>query len=203
MATQYDPIAKDESLNTTENPSRNIADVLAEGLSDVVTALGGGSLASLSDVTISTPSNGQTLKYNSTTQKWENANESGGGTAAQVSYDNTSSHLSATDVQGAIDEVKGALDEVTQSVDTYVIKLSDLTWATEAGGKYYAIAKPISDFSGRKVIGVFLSSFGGLRSTDLIQCWFNDISGLFLTSGTTSFAYGYSYVTVSIVSVPN
>ena len=80
MATQYDPIAKDESLNTTENPSRNIADVLAEGLSDVVTALGGRSLEDLNDVAIVTPSNGQTLKYNSTTQKWENANDAGGHT---------------------------------------------------------------------------------------------------------------------------
>ena len=67
MATQYDPIAKDESLNTTENPSRNIADVLAEELARIVTALGGGSLEDLNDVAIVMPSNGQTLKYNSTT----------------------------------------------------------------------------------------------------------------------------------------
>ena len=105
MATQYDPIAKDESLNTTENPSRNIADVLAEGLADLVSNMPATELNNLSDVTITSAQNGQTLKYNSTTQKWENANESGGGTAAQVSYDNTSSHLSATDVQGAIDEL--------------------------------------------------------------------------------------------------
>ena len=80
MATQYDPIAKDESLNTTENPSRNIADVLAEELARIVTALGGGSLEDLNDVAIVMPSNGQTLKYNSTTQKWENANDAGGHT---------------------------------------------------------------------------------------------------------------------------
>ena len=80
MATQYDPIAKDESLNTTELTPRNIADVLAEGLDDIVSALGGGSLEDLNDVAIVTPSNGQTLKYNSTTQKWENANDAGGHT---------------------------------------------------------------------------------------------------------------------------
>lgn len=39
MATVYDPIAKDESLNTTESPSRNIADVLAEGLKGIEDAL--------------------------------------------------------------------------------------------------------------------------------------------------------------------
>ena len=80
MATVTKPIALDESLNTTENPSRNIADVLAEGLDDIVSALGGGSLEDLNDVAIVTPSNGQTLKYNSTTQKWENANDAGGHT---------------------------------------------------------------------------------------------------------------------------
>lgn len=80
MATQYDPIAKDESLNTTELTPRNIADVLAEELANIVTALGGGSLEDLNDVAIVTPSNGQTLKYNSTTQKWENANDAGGHT---------------------------------------------------------------------------------------------------------------------------
>ena len=42
---------------------------------------GGGSstLAGLSDVGISSPSNGQVLKYNNSTQKWENQNDSGGG----------------------------------------------------------------------------------------------------------------------------
>ena len=39
MATQYDPIAKDESLNTTEATPRNIADVLAEGLKGIEDAL--------------------------------------------------------------------------------------------------------------------------------------------------------------------
>lgn len=42
MATQYDPIAKDESLNTTETPSRNVADVLAEELQNIAQAIGGG-----------------------------------------------------------------------------------------------------------------------------------------------------------------
>lgn len=39
MATQYDPIAKDGSLNTTEATPRNIADVLAEGLKGIEDAL--------------------------------------------------------------------------------------------------------------------------------------------------------------------
>ena len=47
---------------------------------------GGGAtaLTDLVDVDISSPSNGQVLKYNSTTGKWENANESGGGGTGTV-----------------------------------------------------------------------------------------------------------------------
>lgn len=93
---------------------------------------GGGSstFAGLDDVNFSNLQNGQVPKYNSTTHKWENANESGGGgtvtdvevdgvsvvnqqgvaeietpNADGIEYDNQQSGLSATDVQGAIDEL--------------------------------------------------------------------------------------------------
>lgn len=42
MAAQYDPIAKDESLNTTELTPRNLADVLAQELGYIAAAIGGG-----------------------------------------------------------------------------------------------------------------------------------------------------------------
>lgn len=41
MALVTEPIALDKSLNTTEQASRNIADVLAEELSAIITAIGG------------------------------------------------------------------------------------------------------------------------------------------------------------------
>ena len=40
------------------------------------------------------------------------ARPSGGGTAADVSYDNTSSHLTADDVQEAIDELNTAISQI-------------------------------------------------------------------------------------------
>ena len=43
MATQYAPIAKDSSINITEQTPRNIADVLAEELSAIEQAIAGGS----------------------------------------------------------------------------------------------------------------------------------------------------------------
>lgn len=51
----------------------------ADGTWDTPSGGGGGSstLVGLTDVDISSPTNGQVLKYNSVTQKWENADESG------------------------------------------------------------------------------------------------------------------------------
>lgn len=93
---------------------------------------GGGSstFAGLDDVDFSNLQNGQVPKYNSTTQKWENADESGGGgnitdvqvdgvsvvnpqgvaeietpNADAIEYDNQQSGLLATDVKSAIDEL--------------------------------------------------------------------------------------------------
>ena len=90
---------------------------------------GASNFADLNDVSFSNLQNGQVPKYNSTTQKWENANESGGGSVTDVevdgvsvvnqqgvaeittpeadgiAYDNQQSGLQATDVQSAIDEL--------------------------------------------------------------------------------------------------
>ena len=86
MATVTKPIALDESLNTTELSPRNIADVLADELGAIAGAISRiapqtvyDELDKLEDVDISSPTNGQILKYNSVSQKWENGNESGGG----------------------------------------------------------------------------------------------------------------------------
>lgn len=75
-------------------------------------------LANMTDVDIDSPTAGQVLKYNSTSHKWENAAEGGGGgTSAQnVSYDNTSSGLTATNVQDAIDEVEGRVDTIETAI---------------------------------------------------------------------------------------
>ena len=49
------------------------------GIDNLSSGNGGSStLAGLSDVSVATPSNGQVLKYNSTSNKWENSDESGG-----------------------------------------------------------------------------------------------------------------------------
>lgn len=84
MATVTKPIALDESFNTTEQTPRNLADVLAEGIGDLVSAVSRiapqtvyDELDKLNDVQITSATSGQVLKWNGS--KWINANESGGG----------------------------------------------------------------------------------------------------------------------------
>lgn len=77
----------------------------------VYDAIGGIEIGDIGKVNISSPSNGQILKYSLTDDEWQNATE--GGDADDITYDNTSSHLLATNVQDAIDEVKGNISNAT------------------------------------------------------------------------------------------
>ena len=87
MAEITKPIALDESFNTTEGSPRNIADVLAQGIGDLVTVVSRIShqtvydeLSDLEDVNISAPTNGDVLTYDGS--KWVNGQ--GGGNVAEM-----------------------------------------------------------------------------------------------------------------------
>ena len=68
-------------------------------INEVAQGGGGGAseLDDLDDVSISSPSNGQVLKYNSQTEEWENANESGGGSGGHTILDNDGTALAQED----------------------------------------------------------------------------------------------------------
>lgn len=94
---------------------------------------GTSTLSSMADVEIVNPVTGQTLAYNSTSAKWENV--AGGSSADDVSYDNTTSELTATNVQDAIDEVVTDVGNLSTEVDdkhTSTTIAVDLTnWTTD------------------------------------------------------------------------
>lgn len=147
MATQYDPIAKDGSLNTTEATPRNIADVLAEGLKGIEDALpptyteGDGIDISNDEISVDTTfteastraniASGETfatilgkikkfftdLKTVAFTGAYSDL--TGQPTiptaASDITYDPTTSGLSATDAQGAIDEVNEKVETATEA----------------------------------------------------------------------------------------
>lgn len=64
-----------------------------------------GSLASMPDTNITSPTNGQVLKYNSTSQKWENANESGGGGVA--SFNNRTGAVTPASGDYSLSQISG------------------------------------------------------------------------------------------------
>ena len=80
MATVTKPIALDESLNTTETPSRNVADVLAEELQNIAQAIGGSGGDSVSWTQIqSTGTKIAEIEINGTSTNVYAPNGGGGG----------------------------------------------------------------------------------------------------------------------------
>lgn len=108
--------------------------------------------ANMSDVDFDNLQNGQVPVWNASSQKWENGSGGGGGSSAsQVSYDNTDSGLTATDVQDAIDEVnttaKKALGKMTSGTNAAV------------GSTYVDITD--SAISGSKILTPYFSNTSG------------------------------------------
>lgn len=64
--------------------------------------------------TTSSYTQGHIYQYSTTELEWVDLSDSGGGssTASDVSYDNTDSGLTATNVQDAVDELKTDIDNI-------------------------------------------------------------------------------------------
>lgn len=71
----------DQNYRVTDNGTTKLYFWNGSSYEELTSGGGGGAtdLDDLTDVSISSPTNGQVLKYNSVSQEWENANESGGG----------------------------------------------------------------------------------------------------------------------------
>lgn len=67
---------------------------------------GGSAVSELTDVSLNNLSNNQILKYNSTLNKWENANESGGGSITPNPSSDATSTLEKIDIDGTVYDLK-------------------------------------------------------------------------------------------------
>lgn len=79
-------------------------------------------LDELADVSVPAPTDGQALIYNLANLRWEATDVA--GTAADITYDNSTSGLTATDAQAAIDEVDANVDTNATNIATNVSNIT-------------------------------------------------------------------------------
>lgn len=121
MAEITKPIALDESFNTTEGSPRNVADVLAQGIGDLVTVVSRIShqttydeLSDLEDVNISAPTNGDVLTYDGS--KWTNGQGGGGSVEQMIAPVETSTTASQSYAIGEQFILNGVLYTATAAI---------------------------------------------------------------------------------------
>lgn len=121
MAEITKPIALDESFNTTEGSPRNVADVLAQGIGDLVTVVSRIShqttydeLSDLEDVNISAPTNGDVLTYDGS--KWVNGQVGGGSVEQMIAPVETSTTASQAYAIGEQFILNGTLYTATAAI---------------------------------------------------------------------------------------
>ena len=149
------------------------------------------SLAGLTDVDLTTPSAGQALVYDAVNSKWVNGNASGSPSASNVSYTNTSSGLTATNVQDAIDEVEGRVDAVEAPTFSEAVTRSNISSGDTLATLFGKIKKWFSDLDN----GVFTTA---TLAVDLNN-WSTDTTS---QSGTTLYKKAVS-ITKAYVDSPS
>ena len=130
MALVTKPPALDESINTTELSPRNVADVLAQELSGIAAAIGGGTdKVPKTDIATVEPTNVASRAYNIGELVYVNGNLykviaaiSGGATFT------VGTNIQSTNVSGALNGMKvkeGIVNGTTDPVGNIVIALSN------------------------------------------------------------------------------
>lgn len=119
-----------------------------------VVQVGAGNLSGLGDVTVTSPTNGQSLKYNSTTTKWENSTAGAGDVVgpasatdnALVRFDGTTGKL--------IQNSTATLDD-TGNMDTASVKADYFDLDTAAAAPADAVGRTAwDDGSGGSILGL-------------------------------------------------
>lgn len=114
--TYWQPFGTASEIATTSKPGL----VMPDGQTITIDATGliqaNIGISDLNNVTITSIANGQILVYDSTAGAWKNANLS--VSAGDVNYNNQTSGLVATKVQGAIDEVSSQMQTLEAALAT-------------------------------------------------------------------------------------
>lgn len=118
--TYWQPFGTASEIATTSKPGL----VMPDGQTITIDATGliqaNIGISDLNNVTITSIANGQILVYDSTAGAWKNANLS--VSAGDVNYNNQTSGLVATKVQGAIDEVSSQMQTLESKIGAVTVK---------------------------------------------------------------------------------
>lgn len=118
--TYWQPFGTASEIATTSKPGL----VMPDGQTITIDAAGliqaNLGISDLNNVTITSIANGQILVYDSTAGAWKNSNLS--VSAGDVNYNNQASGLTATKVQGAIDEVSSQMQTLESKIGAVTVK---------------------------------------------------------------------------------
>lgn len=118
--TYWQPFGTASEIATTSKPGL----VMPDGQTITIDATGliqaNLGISDLNNVTITSIANGQILVYDSTAGAWKNSNLS--VSAGDVNYNNQTSGLTATKVQGAIDEVSSQMQTLESKIGEVTVK---------------------------------------------------------------------------------
>lgn len=120
---------------------------------------GASAINDLTDVNITTPSNGQVLKYNSTSSKWENSNESGGTTVVPNPIGTPTDTLDTIEIDGDIYEIQGGSSKTVEEKITYYATDAQISDGTNHQFVTVQLDEPLEEEQG--YIMVLKNSLGG------------------------------------------
>lgn len=164
--------AVDQKIGDLQDLDTTAKNNLVAAINEVAQGGGGGgssTLAGLTDTSISNPSNGQVLKYNSTSGKWENAAESGGGSTAHKIIITATSEYDVLSENSAV--------TVTNIEDEEGTAIADADIWTYLGNGYHAILQITAESPYDGFVSINMAGWNEER------IWFNPSA---YTKGSTS-----------------
>ena len=202
MATQYAPIAKDSSINTTEQTPRNIADVLAEELSAIEQAIAGGSGSGghvIEDTNGTALTQRADLQFVGVYTEDDSTNDRTKVNIVRPMSAAEMRALSPAERVGFIrttDEPDNPYQNDVERFFSEEIYLNSLTWSQ--AGKYYSTIPTPSALTGKTLLAVNISDWDELSATVLINLYIRENNSIGILSNTGSFSAS-SYIKLCLL----
>ena len=130
---------------------------------------GASTLSDLTDTSISSPTNGQVLGYNSTSSKWENQNASGGGnTVSKTRYQiSSSSWSSSANSDGYYSKTISLSPSIKSSPNVYIAGSSSTAQPTATQKRMYAMVERCA----LSASGATLTLYAKTKPTSSFYIW--------------------------------